>query len=264
MIHSVERIVNNPSSLRTVEDTVRIATRLLSLPGVASGDWCERAARLLQDETGATSVGVAVTHVSATGALDKSTLDGFAGRPEHCAAMPTVLEAMRRTPVAQLPLQGARVTSQMISGPQLANAPWSSLGAMSSWIGFAAAHADATETGQRCVVVLMAQGPHDKIAMTTADAALRIHAAASSLAAIVRGFGTPEIAWVTPREQEVLELLVLGYSVREIGEKLGRSPHTVHDYVKSMHRKLQAGNRGALVARALGQHRFSAVELKTV
>jgi hypothetical protein len=36
----------------------------------------------------------------------------------------------------------------------------------------------------------------------------------------------------------------------------------VHDYVKSMHRKLNASNRGALVARALGYHRFSNVEIK--
>ncbi|MEL6741849.1 MAG: helix-turn-helix transcriptional regulator, partial [Planctomycetota bacterium] len=58
--------------------------------------------------------------------------------------------------------------------------------------------------------------------------------------------------WLTAREQEVLEKLTLGMSVREIAETIGRSPHTVHDHVKSLHRKLNATSRGELVARALG------------
>jgi DNA-binding CsgD family transcriptional regulator len=57
---------------------------------------------------------------------------------------------------------------------------------------------------------------------------------------------------VTPSEQVILEQLVLGRSVREIAEGLDRSPHTVHDHVKSLHRKLRARSRGELIARALG------------
>jgi DNA-binding CsgD family transcriptional regulator len=59
-------------------------------------------------------------------------------------------------------------------------------------------------------------------------------------------------AWLTEREQEVLALLTLGRSVKQIAEVLWRSPHTVHNHVKSLHRKLHASSRGALVARALG------------
>jgi len=59
-------------------------------------------------------------------------------------------------------------------------------------------------------------------------------------------------SWLTGREQQVLEQLTLGRSVREIAEDIGRSPHTVHDHVKSLHRKLSASSRGELVARALG------------
>ncbi len=58
--------------------------------------------------------------------------------------------------------------------------------------------------------------------------------------------------WLTSREQQVLEELKLGKSVRQIAEQLERSPHTVHDHVKSLHRKLNASSRGELVARALG------------
>ena len=58
--------------------------------------------------------------------------------------------------------------------------------------------------------------------------------------------------WLTDREQIVLEQLTLGKSVRQIADELERSPHTVHDHVKSLHRKLNANSRGELVARALG------------
>jgi len=58
--------------------------------------------------------------------------------------------------------------------------------------------------------------------------------------------------WLTAREQEVLDQLVVGKSVRVIAEELQRSPHTVHDHVKSLHRKLGASSRGELVAKALG------------
>jgi DNA-binding CsgD family transcriptional regulator len=58
--------------------------------------------------------------------------------------------------------------------------------------------------------------------------------------------------WITAREQRVLERLALGKSVREIAAEFDRSPHTVHDHVKSLHRKLGASSRGALIARLLG------------
>ncbi|TVS00925.1 MAG: LuxR family transcriptional regulator [Phycisphaerales bacterium] len=58
--------------------------------------------------------------------------------------------------------------------------------------------------------------------------------------------------WLTEREQQVLDQLSLGKSVRQIADSLGRSPHTVHDHVKNLHRKLNASSRGELIARALG------------
>ena len=63
---------------------------------------------------------------------------------------------------------------------------------------------------------------------------------------------TDDTVWLTQREQIILQHLLLGKSVREIAQELGRSPHTVHDHVKSLHRKLNASSRGELVARALG------------
>ncbi len=57
---------------------------------------------------------------------------------------------------------------------------------------------------------------------------------------------------VTRREQEILEQLTLGRTVRDIADTLNRSPHTVHDHVKSLHRKLNASSRGELISRYLG------------
>ncbi len=74
----------------------------------------------------------------------------------------------------------------------------------------------------------------------------------AKLAEVAIGPGPEPVQWLTNREQEVLDQLVLGHSVKEISEALGRSPHTIHDHVKSLHRKLNANSRGELVAKALG------------
>ena len=66
------------------------------------------------------------------------------------------------------------------------------------------------------------------------------------------GTGRDSSEWISPREQEILAQLVLGKSVRQIAEETGRSAHTIHDHVKSLHRKLNATSRGELIARALG------------
>lgn len=60
------------------------------------------------------------------------------------------------------------------------------------------------------------------------------------------------LRWLTAREQDVLDALVDGLSVREIADRLGRSRHTMHDHVKNLHKKLNASCRGELVAAALG------------
>jgi len=56
----------------------------------------------------------------------------------------------------------------------------------------------------------------------------------------------------SPAEHRVLEQIVLGLSIKKIAEELDRSPHTVHDHVKSLHRKFHATSRGELIARVLG------------
>jgi len=56
-------------------------------------------------------------------------------------------------------------------------------------------------------------------------------------------FTPPPVPSLTPREQEVLDLLSKGLTAREMGDILGLKPDTVRDYLKRLYGKLDAGNR---------------------
>ncbi len=58
---------------------------------------------------------------------------------------------------------------------------------------------------------------------------------------------------LTRREREVLELIVEGYTCREISEKIFLSYDTVHDYYKYLRLKLGASNTATLVRKAIEQ-----------
>jgi DNA-binding CsgD family transcriptional regulator len=58
----------------------------------------------------------------------------------------------------------------------------------------------------------------------------------------------------TPREREVLELLIRGYTTKRIARQLGLSVHTVRDYVKIILDKVNVRSRSELVARIFWQH----------
>ncbi|MEQ8353691.1 MAG: response regulator transcription factor [Leptospiraceae bacterium] len=52
---------------------------------------------------------------------------------------------------------------------------------------------------------------------------------------------------LTDRERQILELMVRGKTIKSVAEFLLLSPHTVHDYVKSIYKKLEVHNRAELV-----------------
>ncbi|MEB3181873.1 MAG: response regulator transcription factor [Nostocaceae cyanobacterium] len=60
---------------------------------------------------------------------------------------------------------------------------------------------------------------------------------------------------LTPREQQVLELVIQGLSNAEIGHILHLSPRTVEKYVSSLLRKTETSNRAELVGFAI-KHRL--------
>ncbi|SHN22248.1 regulatory protein, luxR family [Pseudomonas asturiensis] len=59
--------------------------------------------------------------------------------------------------------------------------------------------------------------------------------------------------WVTIREQEVLGLLLQGFTNKEIAQQLCISGYTVRDHVSSLLRKNQARTRAELMARCVSR-----------
>jgi DNA-binding CsgD family transcriptional regulator len=57
----------------------------------------------------------------------------------------------------------------------------------------------------------------------------------------------------SPRERATLSVLLTGASEQQIAARLGISRHTVHDYIKAIHRKLGVTSRAELMARALAR-----------
>jgi DNA-binding NarL/FixJ family response regulator len=55
---------------------------------------------------------------------------------------------------------------------------------------------------------------------------------------------------LTGRDREVLDLIAVGSTNREIAEQLFLSPHTVKEHTSSLYRKLSARNRAEAVQRA--------------
>ena len=54
-----------------------------------------------------------------------------------------------------------------------------------------------------------------------------------------------------PRQRQVLWMLCSGDSEKEVATKLALSQHTVHDYVKALHRHFEVSNRAQLVSKVL-------------
>ena len=54
----------------------------------------------------------------------------------------------------------------------------------------------------------------------------------------------------------MLHRLTAGRNERQVGLELGLSRHTVHDYVKELHRRFGVGDRAELLARAKLRPRY--------
>ena len=59
---------------------------------------------------------------------------------------------------------------------------------------------------------------------------------------------------LAPRLSQTLTLLVAGSSEKQVARELGISPHTVHNYVKALHRRYKVASRGELLAKAAAQN----------
>ncbi|HMN39980.1 MAG TPA: LuxR C-terminal-related transcriptional regulator [Phycisphaerales bacterium] len=258
---------------------VKVAENICSLPAVATQDWCDRAALALlpiaQPAVAITMIG----QISDRGEIVRQEATGVAGlyiaevttQVGRTNSAPTAITidpndanlVQVRTNLAQARdlhwTPGHLPAGQVKAGPaerfgvsilDISNSVskrWSAYRLQGLLLGAA-----AIGPAGRVLIVEMASS---NVALGEAEAA-QMEAVLPLLARrAIMAIGTDPseaAAWLTAREQIILQHLLLGKSVREIAEELGRSPHTVHDHVKSLHRKLGANSRGELVARALG------------
>lgn len=56
---------------------------------------------------------------------------------------------------------------------------------------------------------------------------------------------------LTPREQEILQLLVQGKTIKEAAAQLGIGYYTADEYIRAVYEKLQVHNRGSAIAKAV-------------
>lgn len=244
----------------TIRAAVRMTEEACRLPAVATLDWLDRAAGVLQGVVVPSRACVIIANISSGSRTISLEAAGFAGLP---GGDDGATELAVRSKAERLTDIGFSISTEVVLGrigDVLNTSEWRSSGIGRLWQGtpvadvlVAASPLGNAEPGR----VMISQ-----IAMTEAGAEPKpgqfellgvMHNLLSRRALISIGETRATSArWLTAREQEVLDLLVLGKSVRVIAEELGRSPHTVHDHVKSLHRKLDASSRGELVARALG------------
>lgn len=270
--------------LPALRSAVRMTERICALPAVATQDWCDRVAAAVLPVDQPSIAVVLVGQVDEHGTILRTEATGVSGC--YTAEVTTTIGRERSaSPVLPLDANDAslmRVRTTLAQARELSWAPGplsvgstrvstldrthptssAPAGLIRRWEGVRATGMLLGATGvgndRRALVVEIALTGH-----TLPHGPAQLDADASALEAVlpilsrraVMAIGmdaTDSAHWLTVREQVILQHLLMGKSVREIAQELGRSPHTVHDHVKSLHRKLNASSRGELVARALG------------
>lgn len=262
----------------------KVAENICALPAVATQDWCDRAAQavlpLAQPSVAVTMIG----QLDERGVIIRQEATGVAGA--YVADVTTNVGRPQSAPTTiHIDPNDANLVQVRTNLAQAREIGWAP-GSLSSGVLKAGA-ADRFGVSildpnspvvrrwsayrlQGLLLGVASIGPAGRvliIEIASSNVPLGEHEAAGLEAVLpilakraVMALGTdPSEAshWLTAREQIILQHLLLGKSVREIAEELGRSPHTVHDHVKSLHRKLNASSRGELVARALGYAEIS-------
>lgn len=250
--------------------TSRVMEAVCHLPGVATLDWCDRAAAALSRLHHPCLVAMVLgtvdsrgflLRVEVAGAAASTGLDG-AARPASEAALGALRQSYAQNEwigwnvgplaedawfVATASAQGLLASRQ--ESPLVRR--WESLGVAD--VLLAAVAMPGSAPGRMMLIEI---GAGDAAFRDTSREQSVLAACLPMLGHRAAGaLGTEpgdKHSWLTPREELILWHLVAGKKVPQIAAELHRSIYTVHDHVKSLHRKLGASNRGQLVARALG------------
>jgi len=265
----VSHTAMNHSDL-TINAYSRVASFVASicdLPAVATPDWCARVAQAASTLAPGARAAAIVGMIEPDGRISAVETAGHAASPANAIGLHAADDGSARARVERIASMGFRVGEHAAQG--VVTGRLNSLPPTTS--GRAFLPTDALETPASRILVALAHIPGAAPGCALAVFVALPEAAAPQADEIVLALeaGIPILArraalalgsqpcsnapWLTTREHEVLEQLILGRSVKQIATVLGRSPHTVHDHVKSLHRKLNASTRGGLVARALGR-----------
>lgn len=242
----------------------RLAERIAEIPAIATHAWCDDAAASVVPLRTGSVVCVSV------GVLDEQ---GRFRRVEEVGASSDAVERGALSPLRErfnvVPRLGwsmgdptvlaagpfARVIRELTPAADWAASAqgrlWGGIGAHDLVVGAASLSPNAPS--RVIVVEVGVVGEHPMLTPSDATVLAAALGPLSRRARMAFGANAAEpVRRLTPREEEVLEHLALGKSVKQIASELRRSPHTVHDHVKSLHVKLHASSRGELIARALG------------
>ncbi len=252
-----------PSHLARTADVVGA---ICALPAVATQDWCEHAAKSLLPIRKDAVVCVTIAEFeddgtfrfleatgAVNGALGATPVETRLLRPGSSKSLGWWIDR------AEVGRGGcARIVSRS------ADSDWASTPAGKRWaeLGFSElvgaliplGPASESESTMRMLAVELGVRPESED-FDEADVSVLGAILAELAHRAILAFGTTPsnpMNRVTAREQLILEQLSLGRTVKQIAETLARSPHTIHDHVKSLHRKLHVSSRGELIARVLG------------
>ncbi len=251
------------TDLRALSVATDVVSRVCALPAVATHDWCEMAASAIRPmrQNSVISISLAVLGdrgrvelLEATGATGNDPngrpIDGHSLHPEHSPSLDWWFD--------ERPQPGVIRVERLSSLPSAQNWPatpcakrWGNLGISDPLIGWGGM---LGETQGRALIIEFGVRSMDRPLEAWEVSVIRAmmpHFVQRASLAFGQERSTPANR-LTQREQLVLEHLTLGKSVKQIASDLARSPHTVHDHVKALHRKLNASSRGELIARALG------------
>lgn len=250
-----------------LEGCVRIADAVSQLPAVATTDWADQAARAFSGLSPVTRVCLMIGTLDVGGGLSNQEAIGVSvqggGLTDEASQH---MELTLRSRAERLISVGFRPTEAALSrgmvspmarlseGVEWRQGPlgplWAGIPAGDLLVGLI--RLGGHEPGRSiCVQVACGERERFEAEQVGVMRAVLPLLQAKALNAIGPRRATTA-RWLTSREQQVLRELTLGKSVREIAVEIDRSQHTVHDHVKSLHRKLGATSRGELVARALG------------
>ncbi len=263
--------VLTPDQLRGV---AQAASSIARLPAVPTQSWCADAGAAIQHIRPGAFVMVSILSIDDDAIPATTNVEATGGIAPAASAHQDDLSRVhgdgvsspgwRISELLRGECMGASRLRDLSSSPAWPLTPagkrWKRLGVSDLLVGAGCLH---PEDPSRVIIAELGIGSdYPSYAQTDAIVFLPILEMLTARAASAFGFTCVTASTtVTAREEQILQLLTLGHSVREIAEHLRRSKHTVHDHVKSLHRKLGAKSRGALIARYLGHDVPLPVEL---